>query len=424
MSFIGKNIGRWKIEEKIGRGGNGQVYRAIFEEEIVAIKVLHESSRVDRFKDEVESMRRLTGVHGVLPVIDCFIPDSPTNKNPAWFAMPVATPLQNALGQDALPVTIVEAIKDLALVLIEIHNRGFSHRDIKPDNLFHYDSKWTVGDFGLVDFEGKTHETQVGERVGPIYFIAPEMFIEGSSNDGKAADVFSLAKTLWALLVGQRFPIPGPYRAADKIYQVSTYVDVQGATSLDCLGAANKQTKITTSRVNLQLRNEWKEVIDASRSEDLAINSNNQRNEALRAASDKFHANLRPLYEEMQDVFEAADLRDVVGPKSDNYTLGTLVSAWFPVKTTNQKRLRLEFGVWFNPDYEDINNNFAIATALGRMLIQDSSGGRHETIFEDREELLIDGPSIDNYLNKISSLVLPLLESWLEVSRKRWSDLG
>jgi hypothetical protein len=78
-----------------------------------------------------------------------------------------------------------------------------------PDNLFFFENRFAVGDFGLVSFEGKSADTAQGERIGPMFFMAPEMLNSAIEADGQFADVYSLAKTLWVMATGQRSPQPG-----------------------------------------------------------------------------------------------------------------------------------------------------------------------------------------------------------------------
>ena len=123
--------------------------------------------------------------------------------------MELATPIRTALGKRASLRAVVEAMIEVATTLAAMHDRGVAHRDIKPDNLFQSGTRYVVGDFGLADFEGRTAITAPGEKVGPVYYIAPEMLNRAQAADGRAADVFSFAKSLWVLVSGQQFPLPG-----------------------------------------------------------------------------------------------------------------------------------------------------------------------------------------------------------------------
>ena len=211
-----QNVGGWKLGCRLGIGGNGTVYRAERAGVVGAIKLLRsvEPKRVARFRDEVHAMMACGDIPGVLPILGS---DTRPDVGPPWFIMGLAVTIDeelSATGQAAaIPSLrrVIEAILSIASTLMAMHGRGFSHRDVKPENLFFFNGKWAVGDFGLVSFEGKTSVTSKGERIGPLHYIAPEMLNSAAEADGRAADVFSLAKTLWVLATGQRFPLPGAY---------------------------------------------------------------------------------------------------------------------------------------------------------------------------------------------------------------------
>jgi serine/threonine protein kinase len=148
--------------------------------------------------------------------------------------MPLAQPLRESPATTSLE-SLVEAFSQIAATLAELAQRGIAHRDIKPDNLFWFDNRSAVGDFGLVAFPGKEALTAPGRKLGPMYYIAPEMLNDPDSADGRPADVYSLAKTLWVMATGQTYPPPGEQR--DSVYQMrlSTYVIHRKARYLDKL---------------------------------------------------------------------------------------------------------------------------------------------------------------------------------------------
>ena len=89
-----------------------------------------------------------------------------------------------------------------------------------------------------MNFEGKTSETARGERIGPLYYIAPEMLNSAAQADGRCADVFSLAKTLWVLATGQRFPLPGVYDTTHETFRIGSYIAEERTGALDKLIAS------------------------------------------------------------------------------------------------------------------------------------------------------------------------------------------
>ena len=226
----GNCVGRFRLcgSAPIGRGGNSVVWKAVAENgEEVAIKFLFEhlilTKRYRRFVTEATFSRSLAGIVGVVPVIDFHLPESPTHSDRPWIAMKLAKPLIEEVA-DAELERIVRDISNVAATLTELHDNGVAHRDIKPDNLFYYNERAAIGDFGLVAYPGKESITDTHERMGPLFYLAPEMISE--SDDAKAypGDVYSLAKSLWVLATRQRYPLQGELRSDVKQLRLSTYV--------------------------------------------------------------------------------------------------------------------------------------------------------------------------------------------------------
>lgn len=238
-SRVGRQLGGWVLGSSLGSGGNGQVFRATKGQQTAAVKVLRVqgsiAARVTRFRDEVEAMRRCADIVGVLPVLD---DDLSTSSRSPWFAMGLATPLTKHLGSAPSLLKVVEAVRDIGHTLELMHARDISHRDVKPENLFYFKGRCAVGDFGLADYEGKSTQTAKGERIGPLLYIAPEMLNDSTRSDGRPADVFSLAKVLWVLATGQRYPIPGSFDAAHETFRIGAYIQGERTGHLDKLIAA------------------------------------------------------------------------------------------------------------------------------------------------------------------------------------------
>ncbi len=167
--------------------------------------------RRKRAFDEAANMHKMTGTPGVLPVLAI---DTENGAKPLWYVMPLAKPLREALAEATTFQELVSAFADLAETLTELAKQGIYHRDIKPDNLFWHDGRAVLGDFGIARW-GKPGLTQVGEKVGPMAFIAPEMYTAGGDETGANADVYSLAQSFF--VIGRRgadFP-PGGTQWAD-----------------------------------------------------------------------------------------------------------------------------------------------------------------------------------------------------------------
>jgi serine/threonine protein kinase len=236
-------LGDWSYDPHVdflGQGGNGKVYRAVSSKGVTgALKQLHRNAsqqRRQRFDDEIAAMQACSNIGGCLRVLDSYPPGTPGGQ---WFVMVLAERFIDALGKEPPMRVVVEAVRDIAQALAEMHRRGYAHRDLKPDNLFRFEGRWAVGDFGLVDFEGKSAETETGERIGPVHYIAPEMLLAASTSDGSKADVYSLAKVLWVTATGQNFPLPGSHDATVEAFRIGRYINAPGTSLLDAVVVAS-----------------------------------------------------------------------------------------------------------------------------------------------------------------------------------------
>jgi serine/threonine protein kinase len=77
--------------------------------------------------------------------------------------------------------------------------------------------------------------TRQGRPLGPYYFMAPEMRRDADTADGELADVYSLAKTLWAVAASRPDPPPGELRTDRPGLRLSSHVISAHARSLDSL---------------------------------------------------------------------------------------------------------------------------------------------------------------------------------------------
>jgi serine/threonine protein kinase len=223
----------------LGSGGNADVYQASSGDSIAALKLYRlrnaRQKGYERFRDEVSTLERCAGIEGVMKLFEFQLPNQPTRDEPAWFAMPIGQSLREWVGTDVALIRVVEAIAACSATLAKLHAVGISHRDVKPANLYCLDDGYYVGDFGLADFEEKTAITETGEKIGPAFYIAPEMLNGAADADGRPADVYSVAKTLWVLSTGQRYPLPGEMRRSEPAFRISTYVAGHRAVLLEPL---------------------------------------------------------------------------------------------------------------------------------------------------------------------------------------------
>ncbi len=214
MASAGERIADYSLVRELGKGGNGEVWLANGPDGEVAIKILGRTSasgdRGPRFSREIQALEILKDVPGVLPILRSGSSGEGQGQR-RWYTMPVAAPLKDQLGAGAGLQSICGAIGALAAALARVHGKGISHRDIKPENLYWWNGQWCLGDFGLADWREATPLTDGERKVGPAFYIAPEMLNDPCRADCRPADVYSLGKVLWVLASGQRYPLGGAH---------------------------------------------------------------------------------------------------------------------------------------------------------------------------------------------------------------------
>ncbi len=408
-------IGPWRVLRKIGEGGNGVVYEATDGKRSAAVKVskTKNSKRVARFSDEIRAMQVCHGLPGVLPLYESFLPAENDNRAP-WLAMALAVPLIDALGPAPKFEQVIASIKGVAAALVSVHALGISHRDIKPNNLFQFDGISAVGDFGLADFDGKKFETALMEKVGPIYYIAPEMLNSAAAADGKAADVYSLAKTMWVLGTGQRYPQPGHQLATTFAMTISAYTDHPRAALLDKLIDCSTRFDPAERPTMQQFLHEIEAWI-ASSSPALAPTQSDMRpymrllegrlrkiqvHEQAKAVADevrrsegiRIRERFRDIGSELRNALAGAGFMSA-NLQIDNVMFGFFINTTLPYDPEEGERHRLKVAVTTGPSEPDAAN--FVLQASYRHEHQNSGKSKEEVIWQSERTFLSGGSSED-----------------------------
>lgn len=234
--FSGLKLGDWRLIRRLGQGGNAEVWRARNSRSLIAaIKILKRArgASLKRFINEITILKEISNVPGVLPLIDYYPFEQVGEVDYAWLVLPVAKPVQQVTSLDDTTNITLQGMVQIANTLAELHLQGITHRDIKPDNLYVWEDRWVISDFGIASFPTKEALTVANQKLGPLHYIAPEMLQHADTADARKADVYSLAKTLWVLLTGQNYAPPGEQRCDVPALRVSTWVVFSNPIPID-----------------------------------------------------------------------------------------------------------------------------------------------------------------------------------------------
>jgi serine/threonine protein kinase len=216
-------FGPYQLQEIIGRGGMGEIYRAYdtSRDRVVALKRLPPSMAADptfqaRFRAEAALAAKLHEPH-VIPIHDFGEIDGQLYIDMRLVEGPDLAHLLTDSGP--LPAQrAVDIVTQVATALDAAHTAGLVHRDIKPGNVLVVRSEGDlptdfvyVADFGIARaLDGSTSGslTATGTTVGSLDYVAPERF--GNNHGDRRADIYALGCVLYEALTAQKpFPVQG-----------------------------------------------------------------------------------------------------------------------------------------------------------------------------------------------------------------------
>lgn len=223
----GERLGRFQLREKLGQGGMGAVYRAedVTDGTVVAIKVIR-----PELAEQPQALKRLQKEARLLARVNnpCVANLLEINEDQGVHYLAIEfVPGQNVgslleeRGCFDEP-TALAILADVARALLDAHEIGIVHRDIKPDNIILVGAPAAEGtpprakllDFGLarqVEQSVSQQLTRTGDAIGTPLYMAPEQ-CTGQGTIRPSADVYAMGATLFHLLAGRP-----PFVGADAV---------------------------------------------------------------------------------------------------------------------------------------------------------------------------------------------------------------
>ena len=224
--MIGQTLGHYRISQKLGEGGMGEVYLALDTElgRRVALKVLPQAladreDLLQRFRIEAKTLASLSHPN----IVTIYSVESLDGVHFLTMELLEGKNLSDHISRDGLSLREFFKIGiPLADALSAAHESNIIHRDLKPGNVIVTDSGLVkVVDFGLakalhdaegtVDAKAPTEPlTEEGHILGTVPYMAPEQ-LQGRDAD-RRSDIFSLGILLYEAATGER-PFKGSTKA-------------------------------------------------------------------------------------------------------------------------------------------------------------------------------------------------------------------
>lgn len=211
---VGRNVGRYKLENLLGRGAMAEVYKSTHPDlgRDIAVKILHPFHTqvpgfIGRFRLEAQAAASLHHPN-IVQVYDFAVSDDGLYYMVMQYINGLS--LEEYLTLEKAPLSLTKAFwffRQIANALDFAHKRGTIHRDVKPANIM-LDTRENayLSDFGLAKIVGVDRQTLSGMSPGTPSYMAPE-HISGK-NVTSAVDIYALGVILYRMLTN-RLPYEG-----------------------------------------------------------------------------------------------------------------------------------------------------------------------------------------------------------------------
>src|SRR5262245_34520544 len=192
------------IQQGLGRGGFGEVYRALSDSgKRVALKLVQRNLEVE-----------LRGVNQCLNLkhanLVCVYDVRQAENGDSWVVMEFiqGETLDRVIArhpQGMPPEEALRWLRDICAGVGHLHELGIAHRDLKPGNTFIEDGLVKIGDYGLSKFMTASRRSGQTTSIGTVHYTAPEV-VKGRY--GKEVDLYAIGVILYEMLAG-RVPFNG-----------------------------------------------------------------------------------------------------------------------------------------------------------------------------------------------------------------------
>jgi len=213
---VGNTISHYKILERLGKGGMGEVWKAEDTQlrRTVALKFLS-AEAVEEEQTHARLIREAQASASLDHPNICAVHGIHEENGETFIAMAYIDGPSLADKIKERPLPLDEAL-DIAIQIAEglqeAHEKGIVHRDVKPHNvMLTAKGQVKIMDFGLATLAGRSKLTKSGSRLGTPAYMAPEQ-LEGQAVD-RRADIWALGCVLYEMLT-QKTPFDAEYEQA------------------------------------------------------------------------------------------------------------------------------------------------------------------------------------------------------------------
>lgn len=218
QEILGKKIGPYLIEKRLGEGGMGFVFLGSQEEPIrrkVAIKIIKPGLAPQMFSHRFMAERQALAIlnhHNIAKIFDAGV----TQEGLPFFAMEYINgkDIATYCNEHQLPIrNRIALFNQLCDAIQHANQNGILHRDLKPSNILvtenDGEAEVKVIDFGIAKaleapLTDETFQTEWGRVVGTLQYMSPEQMNPDTGDIDTRSDVYTLGVLLQELLSGLR----------------------------------------------------------------------------------------------------------------------------------------------------------------------------------------------------------------------------